>query len=479
MTELLSSARDVDTSGVPFAITNRRLIPAQRYYDKDFFELEKQKLWPHVWQNACRLEEIPNVGDFVEYWVADQSVIVVRTSTTEIKAYQNACRHRATQLAVGCGTFRGGQIVCPFHGWRWNLDGTSSFVLRPRLVPAGVRHRRRSPPRRVPGGHVGELRVHQHGSRRAAPAAAAGADAVTARPTQRGADAGVLVEGGEAEGELEAGHGGVHGGLPRSPDPSPAHLRGRRRVRRRRALERRHLLLLAPERPRALPGVGAERRPRRGHGKADEPPVFMADAAATMSERQIAELDGGGEPAALRGPRRDGARQGHARPQRPPQHRLRAGAVRSEDDRSAVRVEPRRRHPVPGSGSRRAGALGWRVLHVPELLHPPRLRQRARCTASGPTPTIPSRATSSSGRTRCTPRVRSRESRRSAGSTRRTTRPNGRSSRVRTSATSSVSSAASTRKACTACGRPRSSRTRSPTCTRISTRISRSDRRRR
>jgi phenylpropionate dioxygenase-like ring-hydroxylating dioxygenase large terminal subunit len=128
MTELLAPALDDDTSGVPFAITNRRLIPAQRYYDKDFFELEKRKLWPHVWQNACRLEEIPNVGDYVEYWVADQSVIVVRTSATEIKAYQNACRHRATQLAVGCGTFRGGQIVCPFHGWRWNLDGTSSFV---------------------------------------------------------------------------------------------------------------------------------------------------------------------------------------------------------------------------------------------------------------------------------------------------------------------------------------------------------------
>ena len=40
MTELLTSALDADTSGVPFAITNRRLIPAQRYYDKGFFELE-------------------------------------------------------------------------------------------------------------------------------------------------------------------------------------------------------------------------------------------------------------------------------------------------------------------------------------------------------------------------------------------------------------------------------------------------------
>ena len=33
---------------------------------------------------ACRLEEIPGVGDFVEYEILDQSVIVVRTSEYEV-----------------------------------------------------------------------------------------------------------------------------------------------------------------------------------------------------------------------------------------------------------------------------------------------------------------------------------------------------------------------------------------------------------
>ncbi len=126
MTQLLEPAQNVDTSKVPYAITDRAFIPRERYYDRDFFELEKEKLWPRVWQMACRLEEIPGVGDFVEYWVANYSVLIVRTAVNEIKAYQNACRHRATQLALGCGTFRGGQIVCPFHGWRWNLDGNPS-----------------------------------------------------------------------------------------------------------------------------------------------------------------------------------------------------------------------------------------------------------------------------------------------------------------------------------------------------------------
>ncbi|MDT3442208.1 aromatic ring-hydroxylating dioxygenase subunit alpha [Pseudofrankia sp. BMG5.37] len=123
------SSAEANTSAAPFAITDRSYIPPQRYFNRTFFELENEKLWPHVWQMACRLEEIPNVGDYVEYWVASYSVIVVRSSPTEIKAYQNACRHRGTQLAQGCGSFRGAQIVCPFHAWRWNLDGSPSLPM--------------------------------------------------------------------------------------------------------------------------------------------------------------------------------------------------------------------------------------------------------------------------------------------------------------------------------------------------------------
>jgi phenylpropionate dioxygenase-like ring-hydroxylating dioxygenase large terminal subunit len=129
MTQLLTP--EVDTSKVPFAITDRRLIQRERYYDKEFFALENEKLWPHVWQVACRLEEIPRVGDYAEYSVAGMSVLVVRTGSgkDDIKAYQNACRHRATELAAGCGNFFGGHIVCPFHGWRWNLAGEPQFPL--------------------------------------------------------------------------------------------------------------------------------------------------------------------------------------------------------------------------------------------------------------------------------------------------------------------------------------------------------------
>ena len=63
----------------PWKLQNPQLIPAQRYYDESFFELEREQLWPRVWQMACRLEMIPNIGDLVEYSNLGKSVIVVRT----------------------------------------------------------------------------------------------------------------------------------------------------------------------------------------------------------------------------------------------------------------------------------------------------------------------------------------------------------------------------------------------------------------
>jgi nitrite reductase/ring-hydroxylating ferredoxin subunit len=117
---------------VPFAMSEPGFVPKQRYYDREFFELEKKNLWPRMWQMAARLEEIPNPGDYSEYEVVGNSILIVRQQDGSVKALHNACRHRATQLAKGCGRLPGGQIVCPFHGWRWNLDGSNSFVFMDR-----------------------------------------------------------------------------------------------------------------------------------------------------------------------------------------------------------------------------------------------------------------------------------------------------------------------------------------------------------
>ena len=101
--------------------------PKERYVDPEFFALEAEHLWSRVWQMACRLEEIPEPGDAVEYEILDESVIVLRAEGGEVRAFQNACRHRGVKLVTGRTTCESG-FTCPFHGWCYGQDGQNTHV---------------------------------------------------------------------------------------------------------------------------------------------------------------------------------------------------------------------------------------------------------------------------------------------------------------------------------------------------------------
>jgi nitrite reductase/ring-hydroxylating ferredoxin subunit len=109
--------------------TQRNIIPKERYVSQEFFDLEMERLWPRVWQMACREEEVPNVGDFLEYIIGDQSILVTRSDPTTIRAFYNTCPHRGTRLAAGVGNFATGEIRCRYHAWRFELDGTNKEVV--------------------------------------------------------------------------------------------------------------------------------------------------------------------------------------------------------------------------------------------------------------------------------------------------------------------------------------------------------------
>ncbi len=115
---------------VPLRVTQRDQIPVERYYDQEFYDLELEHFWPRVWQMACRLEEIPELGDYVEYSNVGKSVIVVRNREGGVNAFHNACRHRGVQLAQDRGNVANG-FICPFHGWCYDLEGVNTFVYSP------------------------------------------------------------------------------------------------------------------------------------------------------------------------------------------------------------------------------------------------------------------------------------------------------------------------------------------------------------
>lgn len=117
-----------DTRPVPASLLDHDYVPQGmadvpkiRYTSPEFAALENEYMWTRTWQFACLEDQLQQPGDHVVYDVADQSVIVTRTREGEIRAYHNACLHRGTKLRVDDG--RVASFRCPFHGWKWDLEG--------------------------------------------------------------------------------------------------------------------------------------------------------------------------------------------------------------------------------------------------------------------------------------------------------------------------------------------------------------------
>ncbi len=113
------------------------VYPVEAYVSRDYAEAEADRLWAKVWQHAGRVEEIPGVGDYITYEVANDSILIVRTAPDRIKAYHNVCPHRGRRLVR---TPKGGngasgkttgtqQFYCGYHGWSFDIEGKNTNIL--------------------------------------------------------------------------------------------------------------------------------------------------------------------------------------------------------------------------------------------------------------------------------------------------------------------------------------------------------------
>ena len=108
--------------------------PVEAFVSPEYARAEADRLWSKVWQVAGRVEEIPKPGDYITYEIGEDSILIVRTAASAIKAYHNVCPHRGRRLIDtpsgenrACGNRKA--FVCGFHGWTYNLDGKNTYVL--------------------------------------------------------------------------------------------------------------------------------------------------------------------------------------------------------------------------------------------------------------------------------------------------------------------------------------------------------------
>jgi choline monooxygenase len=120
--ELVDDAPVGATVGDPGTRRTPLLVPASRYTSPEFAALEAERLWPRVWQLACTIDHVRDPGDWYEYRCGRLSVMLVRGTDGELRAFQNVCLHRGNELCHGTGTGRT-EIRCVYHRWCWDLDG--------------------------------------------------------------------------------------------------------------------------------------------------------------------------------------------------------------------------------------------------------------------------------------------------------------------------------------------------------------------
>ena len=103
-------------------VAKARGLPTAAYTSEEFYQLERERLFPRTWMGVAFAHEISDPGDAVPVTVAGLPVILLRDKKGEIRGFHNVCRHRATLVlrepAKGLSN-----LQCPYHAWTYGLDG--------------------------------------------------------------------------------------------------------------------------------------------------------------------------------------------------------------------------------------------------------------------------------------------------------------------------------------------------------------------
>ncbi len=94
---------------------------AEAYTSPAWFNVDRLKIIRKSWQWVCHAEKVRGPGSYTTAQVGGCPIAVVRDQEGVLRAFYNVCKHRAHPVLEGEGTVK--RIVCPYHAWRYRLDG--------------------------------------------------------------------------------------------------------------------------------------------------------------------------------------------------------------------------------------------------------------------------------------------------------------------------------------------------------------------
>jgi phenylpropionate dioxygenase-like ring-hydroxylating dioxygenase large terminal subunit len=101
---------------------HRASLDKRPYTAESALAAEWDAIWTRCWLFAGLLCDVPDPGDYFVYNLGRESIVVLRDDSGDVRAFYNVCQHRGNRIFTSeSGSVR--QVACPYHGWRYGLDG--------------------------------------------------------------------------------------------------------------------------------------------------------------------------------------------------------------------------------------------------------------------------------------------------------------------------------------------------------------------
>jgi glycine betaine catabolism A len=117
----------LDPAGVQAALRpfgESRMLPSAAYTDPAVFAWEQKHFFGSGWSCVGFAAELASAGDQRAVQVGDGGVLLTRDEDRQLHAFANFCRHRGHELLPCGGSAQRQSIVCPYHSWAYDLDGS-------------------------------------------------------------------------------------------------------------------------------------------------------------------------------------------------------------------------------------------------------------------------------------------------------------------------------------------------------------------
>jgi Rieske 2Fe-2S family protein len=119
-------------------------VSSQVYYDS--VHAQRERMLFDGWTLAALSSQLPSPSTLWVAKMSNQTVLLTRDEAGIVRAFENSCLHRGTQIyppKTGRNSWRGTpveHVQCGYHGWKYNFRGSIQHIPKPKGIQCSETH---------------------------------------------------------------------------------------------------------------------------------------------------------------------------------------------------------------------------------------------------------------------------------------------------------------------------------------------------